>query len=209
MRLLVFGASGKTGHELVRQAVDRGHSVTAFVRTPGKFAITGPSVRVVEGNVADSAAVSNAITGHDAVVSALGVSKPLTHDPDVIEGIRNIVSAMEEHGVRRLIYLSFIGVRESRAAVGFVLRYIAPIPLRHEIADHEVKESLIRSSRLDWTIVRPPKLTNGPSTGNYRSGDDISTWKPVPMLSRSDLAHFVLQELAESKYVHRMPRLLQ
>ena len=98
-------------------------------------------------------------------------------------------------------------VRE--AIVGFVLRYIAPIPLRHEIADHEVKESLIRSSRLDWTIVRPPKLTNGAATGDYRSGDEISTWKPVPMLSRSDVAQFVLQELVEPRYVRRAPRLLQ
>jgi putative NADH-flavin reductase len=209
MRLLVFGASGKTGHELVRQAIDRGHAVTAFVRTPGKLTISDPSLRVLGGNVADSAAVAGAIPGHDAVISALGVSKPLTHDADVIAGIRNIIGAMEEHGVRRLIYLSFIGVRESRAAVGFVLRYIAPIPLRHEIADHEAKESLIRSSRLDWTIVRPPKLTNGPPTGDYRSGDDISTWKPVPVLSRSDVAHFVLQELVEPRYLHRMPRLLQ
>ena len=209
MRLLVFGASGKAGHELVREAIDRGHTVTAFVRTPGKLKISGPSIRVLEGNVADSAAVAGAIPGHDAVVSALGVSKPLTHDADVIAGIRNIIGAMEDHGVRRLIYLSFIGVRESRAAVGFVLRYIAPLPLRHEIADHEVKESLIRSSRLDWTIVRPPKLTDGPPTGDYRSGDDISTWKPVPMLSRSDVAQFVLQEIVEPRYVRRAPRLLQ
>jgi|SRR5687767_9754887 len=209
MRLLVFGASGKTGQEIVRQAIDHGHTVTAFVRTPGKLTISSPSVRVLGGNVADSTAVADAIQGRDAVISALGVSKPLTHDADVIAGIKNIIGAMEEHGVRRLIYLSFIGVRESRAAVGFVLRYIAPIPLRHEIADHEVKESLIRSSRLDWTIVRPPKLTNGPLTGDYRSGDDISTWKPVPLLSRSDLAHFVLQELVEPRYLRRMPRLLQ
>ena len=209
MRLLVFGASGKTGHELVREAIERGHTVTAFIRTPEKLKITGSSVRILRGNVADSAAVADAIPGHDAVVSALGVSKPLTHDADVIAGIQNIVSAMEEHGVRRLIYLCFIGVRDSRAAVGFVLRYIATIPLRHEIADHEVKESLIKSSRLDWTIVRPPKLTNGPATSRYRSGDNITTWKPVPLLSRSDLAHFVLQELVEPKYVRRAPRLLK
>jgi putative NADH-flavin reductase len=208
MRLLVFGASGKTGHELVRQAIDGGHTVTAFVRTPEKLKITGPSVRVVRGNVADSATVSGAIPGHDAVVSALGVSTPLKHDADVISGIQNIIGAMEEHGIGRLIYLSFIGVRESRAAVGFVLRYIAPIPLRHEIADHEMKESMITSSRLAWTIVRAPKLMNGPATGRYRSGDDIRTWKPVPMLSRSNVARFVLRELVEPRYVHRSPRLL-
>ena len=209
MRVIVFGASGKTGHELVREAIDRGHTVTAFVRTASKLTITSRSLRVIEGNVADSGAVAAAIPGHDAVVSALGVSTPLKHDADVIAGVQHIIDAMEEHGVRRLIYLSFIGVRDSRAGVGFVLRYIAPIPLRHEIADHEVKESLIRSSRLDWTIVRPPKLTNGPRTGDYRSGDDITTWKPVPVLSRSDVAHFVIQELVEPRYVHRAPRLLR
>src|SRR5215212_972439 len=118
MRLLVFGASGKTGHELVRQAIEHGHTVTAFVRTPGKLTIAGPSVRVLAGNVADSAAVAGAIPGHDAVVSALGVSTPLKHDADVIAGVQHIIAAMEEHRVRRLIYVSFIGVRESRAAVG-------------------------------------------------------------------------------------------
>src|SRR5687768_4706785 len=129
MRLLVFGASGQTGHEFVRQALERGHSVTAFVRTPGKFTIRDPSIRVLQGNVADSAAVAAAVPGHDAVVSMLGVGTPLKHDPDVVLGVRNIIKAMEENHTPRFIYLSFIGVRESRDAVGLILRYIAPIPL--------------------------------------------------------------------------------
>jgi uncharacterized protein YbjT (DUF2867 family) len=99
-------------------------------------------------------------------------------------------------------------VRESRSSVGVVLRYIAPIPLRHEIADHETKEALVRASGLDWTIVRPPKLTGGPCTGRYRSGENITTWKPLPLMSRANVAHFILQELASPAYIGRAPRLL-
>jgi putative NADH-flavin reductase len=208
MRLLVFGASGKTGQQLIRLALDQGHSVTAFVRQPARLTLTEPTIRVVQGNVQDSTAVRSAVPGHDAVVSALGVGVPLRHDPDVIAGVRNIISAMQTHGARRLIYLSFIGVRESRSAVGPVLRYIAPIPLRHEIADHEAKEALVRASGLDWTIVRPPKLTNGARTGKYRTGEGITTWKPVPMVSRADVADFMLHELVQPAYVCRAPRLL-
>ena len=208
MHLLLFGASGQAGQELLRQAIQRSHSVTAFVRQPAKLVVTAPGIRVVEGDVADFDAVTAAIPQHDAVVSTLGVSTPLHHDPAVVAGVQNIVQAMQEHRVPRLIYLSFIGVHESRSAVGAVLRYLAPILLRHEIADHEAKEAVIRSSDLDWTIVRPPKLTNGPLTGRYRSGEPITTSKPVPLLSRADLAHFVLQELAEPAFVRRAPRLL-
>jgi uncharacterized protein YbjT (DUF2867 family) len=115
---------------------------------------------------------------------------------------------MQDAGVRRLVYQSFIGVRESRAAVGFVLRFIAPLPLRHEIADHEAKEALVKASAIDWTIVRPPKLTLG-SRSTYRVGEDITTFAPVPTLTRSNVAHFILGELEQPQYVHRMPRLLR
>lgn len=98
--------------------------------------------------------------------------------------------------------------KTGRSAVGPLLRFVAPIPLREEIADHEAKEALIKASHLDWTIVRPPKLTNGSRSGSYRSGEGISTWKPLPMLSRADVAHFILQEVAEGRYVRRAPRLL-
>jgi putative NADH-flavin reductase len=208
MNLLVFGASGQTGQEVVREALARGHSVTAFVRDPAKLGEVKGKVRVIRGDVADAATVAQAMPQHDAVVSTLGVGTPLQHDPDVIAGIGHILTSMQDAGVRRLVYQSFIGVRESRAAVGFVLRFIAPLPLRHEIADHETKEALIRASTLDWTIVRPPKLTLGPRS-TYRVGEDITTFAPVPTLTRSNVAHFILGELEQPQYVHRMPRLLR
>jgi putative NADH-flavin reductase len=208
MRLLVFGASGRTGQEVVRQAAARGFQVTAFVRNPDKLRNAPATVSTRLGNVADADAVAASVKGHDAVVSALGVGTPLKHDADVIAGIQHIVRAMEAHGVRRLIYVSFIGVRASRHAVGFILRYVAPIPLRHEISDHEAKENLVRGSELDWTIVRPPKLTMGPRTGTYRTGESIRTSAPVPVLSRADLADFILQELEQPRFVRGAPRLL-
>jgi putative NADH-flavin reductase len=208
MRLLIFGASGHTGRILLQQALQRNYEITAFARQPAKLANAGSRIRIVQGNVKEYAAVSAALANHDAVVSALGVGTPLQHDPAVVEGVRNIIRAMHAHGTRRLIYLSFIGVQESRSSVGFVLRYIAPIPLRHEIADHEAKEALIKASGLDWTIVRPPKLTSGPCTARYRSGENITSWKPVPLLSRADVAHFILQELAAPAFIGRAPRLL-
>ena len=208
MRILVLGASGRTGRAIVHQALERQHTVTAFVRNPAKSPAPHQALRVTVGNVNDFATVSEAIRGHDAVVSALGVTTPLKPDADVVRGVQHIIRAMVEQNVRRLIYLSFIGVHDSRAAVGVVLRYIAPIPLRHEIADHEAKEALVTASPLEWTIVRPPTLTGGARTGQYRSGTAISTWKPVPLLARADVADFILNELTEPQYVRQAPRLL-
>lgn len=207
MNLLVFGASGHTGREVVREALARGHRVSAFARNHTRNGPVDAAVRQIQGDVADAAAVAQAVRGHDAIVSTLGVGTPLKHDPKVIAGIGHILSAMQTAGVERLIYQSFIGVRESRHAVGFVLRYIAPLPLRNEIADHEEKEALVRASATDWTIVRPPTLTKGPRT-TYRAGEDLTTWAPVPMLSRASVAHFILNELEQPQYRRKAVRLL-
>jgi putative NADH-flavin reductase len=208
MRLLIFGASGQTGQALVHKAIEDGHTVTAFVRQPAKLAGIAAPISIIRGTVADVAAVAAAVPGHDAVVSTLGVGEPLKRDPDVVAGVNHIVRAMETHGVRRLIYLSFAGVRASRASLGFVLRYIAPLPLRHEIADHEAKEALVAASNLDWTIIRPPKLTSGPRRGRYRAGERVTTWKPLSLLSRADVADFILRELATPQYIRQAPLLL-
>lgn len=208
MNLLIFGASGHTGREVIRQALARGHRVSAFVRDPARLGDVGAAVRPIRGDVSEATVVAQAVPGHDAVVSTLGVGTPLQHDPRVISGIQHILTAMQVAGVNRLIYQSFIGVRESRAAVGVLLRFIAPLPLRHEIADHEAKEALIRASASDWTIVRPPKLTNGPRT-TCRVGLDITTWAPVPTLSRATVAHFIVDELETPQYVRATPRLLR
>lgn len=208
MRIVIFGATGQTGSAVAAEALERGHEVSAFVRSPGKLGRLATQIRVLEGDVVDAGAVERAVFGHDAVISTLGVSVPLKADANVVAGVRHILAAMAQSGVSRLIYQSFIGVRESRHAVGPVLRYVAPLALRHEIADHETKEALVRASGTAWTIVRPPKLTNGPKTGRYRAGEDIHTWVPIPMLSRADVAEFIVRAVEQPTLARKVIRLL-
>ncbi|MBI1803521.1 MAG: SDR family oxidoreductase [Ignavibacteriae bacterium] len=208
MNILIFGASGATGHELVKQSLAKGHAVTAFVRNPEKLAIKHQSLKSVQGDVKDYPSVEAAVKGQDAVLSALGVSRPLKSDPVVIDGVRNIVKAMEQNNVRRLIYLSFIGVTESRKDAGFMLKHIISRIVRNEIADHEEKEKLVRASALEWTIVRPPKLTNGNAVGVYRSGEEIKAHSLLPTMSRADVADFMLRQLTEKAFIHKSPRIM-
>jgi uncharacterized protein YbjT (DUF2867 family) len=111
--------------------------------------------------------------------------------------------------VRRLVYLSTTGVRESRAAAGFMTRLMAASLVRHEVRDHEEKEAIIRASPLEWTIVRAPLLTNGPWTGRYRAGEDLVPRVPLPMLSRADAAEFMLRQLEDAAFVRKAPRLMR
>ena len=207
MKVLVFGASGATGRQVVTQGLEQGLTITAFVRNPSKLAVSHPRLIAVQGDVGDAAAVSNAVKGHDAVVSTLGVGAPLRHDPVVIDGVRFIVRSMAEWNVRRLVYMSFVGVSDSRADAGFMVRFVARWPLRNEIRDHEIKEGLVAGSALDWTIVRAPTLTNGPKTGTYRAGSDIAARSFLPMLSRADVADCLLRELGEAAHLRTVLRL--
>jgi putative NADH-flavin reductase len=208
MRVLILGASGATGQEVVRQALAQESNVTAFVREPARLLLDAPALRVFQGDVGDYAAVAEAIEGQEAVISTLGVSRPLHRDPVVVQGIRNVLRAMEERSVARFVYMSFIGVGESRSAAGPIIRYVARLPLRHEIADHEAKEALIRGSRCDWTIVRAPKLSNGQSRGRYRDGVDIASRTVFPVLPRADVAGFLLRQVRDRRYVRQAPRIL-
>jgi putative NADH-flavin reductase len=208
MRLIVFGASGRTGRHLVAQSLERDDAVTAFVRDPAKLSINHRNLRIVQGDVADAAAVGSALGGQEAVLSALGVGRPLRHDAAVVAGIGHLVREMEKRGIMRLVYLSTLGVRESRRTSGIVLRFIAPMLLRQEFSDHEAKEALVGASRLEWTIVRAPGLTNGQLTGRYRSGTDLTFSGVFPTLSRADVAQLMLNQVIDRSSVRRTLTLL-
>lgn len=208
MNILIFGASGHTGQELVAQALSDSHNVTAFVRTPGKLTITHERLKVIEGNVKDYNTVENAIKNQEAVLSTLGVSKQLKNDPIVIEGIKNIIKAMEQVNVRRFIYLSFLAVGDGRKDAGFVIKNIISRIVHNEITDHEEKERLINSSSLEFTIVRPPKLTNGLKKGLYRSGEIIKAKSILPTMSRSDVADFMLKQLTDKTFLRKAVRIM-
>jgi putative NADH-flavin reductase len=210
MKLLIFGASGATGRVLVSAALANGHAVTAFVRTQGKLAVSHENLTVIVGDVADQQAVERAVAGHEAVFSCLGGGVPLKHDPAVVAGIGFIVDAMQRTGPARFIYLSFLGVRDSRRQLGPLLGgIIVPLVLRREVADHEAKERLIVQSSLDWTIVRPPKLTNGAATGEFRHGNGIRATSLLPTLARADAAAFMLGQLDDTTYLRKAVAILR
>jgi len=208
MRVLVFGASGKTGREVVRQALARGFKVTAFVRETGRLPLAHANLRLVTGELSNTAAVAKVTAGQTAVISTLGVSTPLAHDQVVIDGVRTIARAAEHASVERLVYMSFIGVTSSRDAAGFLLKQLATTLLRREVADHEAKEAAIAESFVDWTIVRPPKLTNGRLTASYRVGEDIRARSPLPLMSRADVADFMLRQLTDTAFIRKAVRIL-
>jgi len=209
VNVLVFGASGATGREVVRRALDRGHSVSAFVRDPDKFELEHANLTLRVGDVKEYPLVERAIGTRDAVASALGSGNSLHSNPTLIDGVRNILRAMDRAGVRRFVYLSMLGVGDSGKQLGFVDRYIVvPLLLRSVAADHAKKEALIKRSALDWVIVRPPRLTNGPYTGRYRSGEEVGESRLLASISRADVADFVVNQLVDDRYVHRTPAVL-
>ena len=205
MKLLVFGATGGTGQELVTQALEAGHSVSAYARDPSKIEdLQHERLSVVSGDVLDPDAVRNAVAGHDAVLSAIGAAANRTTLRE--EGTRNIIEAMGETGVKRLISLSSLGVGDSRTNLSFFTRYIVVgIFLRHAFADHERQEVVVKQSSLDWTIVRPPHLKDGPRTGSYRHGFSTTDRQIEGWISRADVADFMLAQLDDDKYLCKTP----
>ncbi|HWU77882.1 MAG TPA: SDR family oxidoreductase [Rhodanobacter sp.] len=209
MNVLVFGASGATGREVVMQALDHGHSVRAFVRDPSKFEIRHARLSLMVGDVTEHASVEHAVRDTDAVASALGSGNSLSSQPALIDGVQNIIRAMEHAGVHRFVYLSMLGVGGSGRQLGLVDRYIVlPLLLRNVMKDHAKKEALIKRSTLDWVIVRPPRLTNGPYTGRYRSGEDIRERTLLASISRADVADFIVKQFADDRYAHETPAVL-
>ena len=205
MKLLVFGSTGGTGRELVKQALAQGHEVTAYARHPAKLGDKKhPSLQVARGDVLDPVAVEQAVAGHDAVLCAIGAGAGRTTLRE--EGTRNIVRAMEKGGVRRLVCQSSMGVGDSRANLGFLTKYvIVPVFLRHAFADHERQEAVVKESTLDWIIVRPPHLKDGPWTGAYRHGFPTTDTEIQGKISRADVADFMLKQLADTTYLHQTP----
>ena len=208
MKILVFGASGATGYNLVSQAVEKGHHVRAFVRDPSKLKIENKNLNIFQGDVSNYQQVEDAVKDQEAVFSALGASTPFKRNFTLIKGIENIVQAMINCRVERLLYQSFLGVKENRKELGFLLDHIIATLLKRSIQDHEVKENIITTSSLQWTIVRCPTLTNGPLTGKYIDGERIQSASILPSLSRADVADFMLKELHDKKYIRKKPRIM-
>ena len=205
MRLLIFGATGGTGRELVKQALDQGHHVVAFARNPAKIDdIQNANLQVVRGDVLDETVVERAVAGKEVVLSTIGTGAGRSTLRE--DGTRNIVKAMAKTGVRRLLSLSSLGVGDSGGNLRFFTKHIVVgVFLRHAFADHERQEAVVRQSSLDWIIVRPPRLRDGPRTGVYRHGFPTTDKTISGEISRADVADFMLGQLTNDTYLHETP----
>jgi putative NADH-flavin reductase len=203
--VVIFGATGKSGSAVVRRALERGHSVTAFVRNPDRMMTDDPKVRIITGDVLNPKAVEEAVRGQDAVVSCLGAGlKGRIRS----EGTRNIIRAMERTGVTRLISQSSLGVGDSRSNLNAYWKHLMfGLLLRKAYADHGLQERYIRESRLDWTIVRPAALAEGEATGEYLHGFSPDAKQLTLTISTGDLGEFIVGELEEATYVCEAPGL--
>ena len=202
MDIAVFGATGGTGHQVVEQALAAEHTVRALVRTPSKLGIAHDNLIVIAGNVLDTAKVTETIQGVDAVVCSLGSSSDNPKDI-VSQGTQNIVNAMLHAHVPRLIVISSLGVGDSKKQIPFTFKLIASTFLRGVMADKERQEAIVKGSDLDWTIVRPGGLTDGPKTGGYTFGLDPKI--KANQISRADVADFILKQLTDDTFVHKTP----
>ena len=168
--------------------------MTAFVRGDSHPA----GARVVRGDATDGAAVARAVAGHDAVVSTLGVRKPGATSLQA-RAMQALVPAMEKAGARRLVVMSALGVGDTRASTPFLSRLLHALLLRGIFADKAAGERIVAASALDWTIVYPGLLTNGPRTGIYRAGETLALGG-YPRIARADVADFMVRALATGEW---------
>lgn len=205
MNIIIFGATGSIGRELVTQALDAGHQVTAFARKPSRLKIRHRALTLSTGNVLNPRHVAAALDGHDAVLIALGAGRK-GHVRSA--GTANIIDAMKTHGLRRLICETTLGAGDSRALLNFFWKRIMfGLLLRPAYADHLAQEKSVESSELDWTIVRPAAFTNGPRTQTYKHGFPNTQKNLKLKISRSDVADFMLKQLSSQVYLQKTPGL--
>lgn len=200
-RILVLGATGRTGLHVVAQAVAMGCEVTALVRSPDRLTAAARPSRVVVGDIRDdSEAVREAFAGQHAVVSALGAGQSFKSGGLIAQAAPVIVAAMREHGVRRLVFTSAFGVGPTWHDIPVLPRLFAKTLLRDVYADKLAGEHVIKSSDLEWTIVYPAGLTDGPATGTARVGERLPM-SGFPRVSRADVAAVLLQQLDDRRFV--------
>lgn len=205
MKIAVFGASGRTGRPLVEQALAAGHTVMALVRDPQRVPIVHERLQVVRGDIASAESVKQVVRGSDVVLVALGPGKRSPSEA-LTEGLRQIIAAMKQSGVRRIVAVSGAGInvpgdrkRLSEKLISVLVRLLN----RRDVVAKEEQHRLLQQSGLEWTLARPPRLTEEPGTGSYRAS--VHRLEGGAMLSRADLARFLLREAEARESVGQAP----
>jgi putative NADH-flavin reductase len=207
MKLLVIGASRGIGFNVLQQALQAGHEVTAVVRDPKRLPIRHERLKVVKGDILEKNVIEGAVNGQDAVCVTIGI-KPTRKPVSVFsEGTKNVVEAMKKTSCKRLICVTGIGAGDSRNHGGFFYdKIIYRLLLKRIYEDKDRQEAIVRESGLDWVIVRPGFLTNGIHTGKYRILTELDGVK-AGKISRADVADFILREVTEMRYRRQTPLL--
>lgn len=204
MRIAVFGASGGIGRQVVDEALAAGHQVRGLMRDADK-APPQSGFELVVGDIADSAAVNRVVSGTDAVIWTVGATRNTADQVALFESsARTLVAAMKQHGVHRLVALSGAGITiegEHKPLRGRVMSAIVKVLVKHVVESKRREYLVFKESGLDWTLVRPPRVVDGPATGRYETGDQLQG----SAVTRGDLAEFMVREAVESKYVRSAP----
>jgi len=205
MKLLIIGASRGIGKALLEETSKDGHQVRVLARRPEKIDTTDNALEVVQGDVRDLEAVQSAIRDMDVVCSCIGV--PITFKPVDLFAVaaRNLVQAVEQQPGLKLIAVTGIGAGDSKGHGGFLYdRIFKPLFLRTIYEDKDREEEIIRGSTIEWLIVRPAGLTNGPRTGKYRVITDLEG-SVATRISRRDVADFILSEMVQPTQFGKTP----
>lgn len=206
MRLLVVGATGGTGRELVAQALERGHQVTALARNPAAITLRHQRLTVARGDVLDPVSLEAAVRGQEAVLSALGHRRYYPPSRILSEGTRNLIRAMEAHGVRRFVCETSLGLGDSAGRMGLYYTLIViPLVLPFYYWDKARQERAIAESHVPWVIVRPAALQNRARRGVRRHGAGVGSLLLTPAIPRADVAAFMLDQLTDDTYLGSAP----
>ena len=211
-KVLIIGASRGIGLETVKAALLAGHNVRALARSAARIPIQNPGLDRVAGNALDSSTIRSTLDGVDVVVQTLGVDvapRSIFERTTLFsQSTRIIVDAMKAAGVKRLIAVTGLGAGNSRGHGGIIYDSVVfPLLLKRVYHDKDVQEWIIKSSGLDWTIVRPGLLTNRPATGHYRILTAAEDWR-FGTISRADVADFIVRQIDDRKLIGTTPLLI-
>ena len=207
MKIAILGGTRGIGRELVRRAAESGHQVTVLARDPSRFDAAAQGLRVVKGDACDREAVAKLVADQDAICSCLGVPPSRKRVGVFSESTSHILNQIPNDHGPRILAITGVGAGDSRGHGGFFNdKIIFPLLLKQTYEDKNRQEQLLRDSKVNWTIIRPGALTNGPRAGKYQILEDL-TGVTLGKISRADVADFMVSELEQPKYERRVVNL--